>query len=143
MFYDAYEKPDLKDLEHYGVLGMKWGVRKDPSKAYRKASTKASKLKKKYIKRSSKAAVSQNVAMKKMSRATNERKYRKAIRYQTRAARRNLTAAKTQKRLYKWEQKMKETFKDVKLSDIKQEDLDYGREYVSYLFDDTRRKKGG
>lgn len=27
MSYYAYEKPDLKDIAHYGVKGMKWGVR--------------------------------------------------------------------------------------------------------------------
>ena len=26
------------DIQHYGVLGMKWGVRKDPAKAYEKAN---------------------------------------------------------------------------------------------------------
>lgn len=28
MIYDAYEKPDLEDIRHYGVKGMKWGVRR-------------------------------------------------------------------------------------------------------------------
>lgn len=27
-----YEKPSLNELTHYGVKGMKWGVRKDRSK---------------------------------------------------------------------------------------------------------------
>lgn len=28
IFYNAYEKPELEDIEHYGVKGMKWGVRR-------------------------------------------------------------------------------------------------------------------
>jgi hypothetical protein len=34
-------------LAHYGVLGMKWGVRKNPQRAYQKASKKFDKLEKK------------------------------------------------------------------------------------------------
>lgn len=32
------------ELKHYGVKGMKWGVRKNPAKAYSKASRKLNKL---------------------------------------------------------------------------------------------------
>lgn len=32
------------ELMHYGVLGMKWGVRKDPSKTYAKVARKLNKL---------------------------------------------------------------------------------------------------
>lgn len=35
------------DLEHYGVLGMKWGVRKNPDRAYRKSISQLSSLDKK------------------------------------------------------------------------------------------------
>lgn len=31
-------------LEHYGVLGMKWGIRKDPKRAYEKAMDRKHKL---------------------------------------------------------------------------------------------------
>lgn len=32
------------DVEHYGVLGMKWGVRKNPERAAQKANKKLTKL---------------------------------------------------------------------------------------------------
>ena len=39
----AYE---TNELQHYGVLGMKWGVKRNPTKAYIKASKKRDRLNK-------------------------------------------------------------------------------------------------
>ena len=33
-----------EELYHYGVMGMKWDVRKNPAQAYEKASKKMTKL---------------------------------------------------------------------------------------------------
>lgn len=51
-----------QELQHYGVIGMKWGIRHDPVKAYSKAiakqtklDTKVSKTRDKYLKRTAKA----------------------------------------------------------------------------------------
>lgn len=46
---------DGADILHYGVLGMKWGRRKNPSKAFRKASVKADRLHKRTERLSAKA----------------------------------------------------------------------------------------
>lgn len=46
---------DESYLAHYGVLGMKWGVRHDPKKAYTRATKKYDRLKKKSDRKTYKA----------------------------------------------------------------------------------------
>lgn len=40
--YYSYEQNS--ELTHYGVLGMRWGVRRNPTKAYTKAKKKREKI---------------------------------------------------------------------------------------------------
>lgn len=55
-------------LAHYGVLGMKWGVRHDPQRAYSKSKKKIEKYQKKIDKHTAKAQKHMGKAAAKSSR---------------------------------------------------------------------------
>lgn len=131
-------------LEHYGVRGMKWGVRHDPKKAGRKSLKKLSKLDKK-------ASDAEQSALKKESSAANMRykaeykkQYsrsrmgqRKAERYDkdatlmeadARVARAKANTAVDKAK--KWASSMNKVFADVKISDVSREDRELGKKYL-------------
>ena len=71
------------ELYHYGVLGMKWGVRKDPREAYSKSVNQLKTY--------------QNKAAKNKAKASDRLKY-KAARAEKRATRFKLKSAKVQRK---------------------------------------------
>lgn len=104
-------------LAHYGVMGMKWGVRHDPQKAYLKASKKRAHL--------------NAVASKKQVKADRARSKARKTRYgitdtgrtiwenrQIKAGRLQRKADKATKRAEKWINSMENVFSQISLDEI-------------------------
>lgn len=111
-------------LEHYGVLGMKWGVHKNPSKTYSKATDKLDKIAKKANKYKNKFVEKENARIKKHPEVKvftqkNKRFYNKAMKNRQKAI--NLV------------RKMDSVFVRYKVSDFNQKDINRAREYCDSL----------
>lgn len=130
-----YENPN--ELMHYGVLGMKWGVRKDPSKAYRKASNKMKRLNRKVEKKQASFEKKRDKAEK----AARKTYTWSLFKYSSRqigtkskmAAKAEIKYNRAVKKAQRWEKNMRDTFSTVRLNQINSDDLKAGREYVDML----------
>lgn len=105
------------DLQHYGVLGMKWGVRKNPQRAYEKANAKMTKLDKKAVKKQVKAV------KKRYSWFSSKER---ADRLQYRADKATYKAAM-------WYHKVSKVMGAKKASQMSHDNINMGKRYADWL----------
>lgn len=117
------------ELRHYGVVGMRWGRRKNVSKAFGKASRKADKLTSNANKADKKVAKLTSKQSKYESRGDSEKASKTAAKIKKATAKRNSKQAKADE----WLDAMSKTFKNAKMSEISYEDLIAGQNYVTML----------
>lgn len=111
------------ELKHFGVVGMKWGVRKNPSRAYGKASKKANKLNRK-------AAIAFNKTNKANKKTESNPSNQQYI---NKAAKKQSTYERKQAKADKWISSMEKTFRKTNVSDITQKDMIAGKDYAYML----------
>ena len=130
------------ELTHYGVLGMKWGVRKDPRKHYAKAKNKSYTLKAKADKAKMKAAKNQ-IKLDKLKRkldrvddedVTKKEKIQNKIdKIDKKVDKLTSKSAKYANKARSWIDAMDEVFGSIDYDSISQVDIDRGEEYTNYI----------
>lgn len=127
-------------LEHYGVLGMKWGVRKDPDRAYEKAGSKLRKLDRKVNKLNLKGSKREQKAVKKQRKASSaiifpKSKARRASKATRKALKSYQKAQEKQIKAYRWNEEMKNAFKGTKVKNLNRDYVKLGEKYSKMSLD--------
>ena len=113
--FDYYN--DTEYLAHYGVLGMRWGVRHNPKRTYQKATKKRDKLIQKANKKTDKA---KKAVAKTPSRAMRWNDIGIAVydRKMRSINAKNAKAARAQLKAEKWIKSMEKEFRNIPLSEL-------------------------
>lgn len=124
-------------LEHYGVLGMKWGIRKNPQKAFSKSMKKLGALDRSasksryasdyYKSKSDKKAYKSDITI---SNFMSKKLAKESRKLRARSSNYNLRAARAESRARKWVSSMNKQFQGIKINDISDSDISLGKKYA-------------
>ena len=123
------------ELYHYGVLGMKWGIRRGKvSQSYSKAVAKGKKLQSKADKLKN---ISEKANSKKLKRSNplvrtsiSDARYNKAHRLADKA---EAKYQKAQKKADNWRKNIDKVFKDYEVKSLSSEKIDSGNKFVEKI----------
>lgn len=118
------------ELQHYGVMGMKWGVRRNASKAYGRAMVKKQKLADKASESRLKGTKLQYKAEKMRQNSTTFKKLNKANNKMLEANKLLVDAAKLEKKGRNWAKKVDSVFKDYTVKKIPEGNIKDGKNFV-------------
>lgn len=118
------------ELQHYGVIGMKWGVRRNASKAYGRAMVKKRKIEDRVSENRLKGSKLQYKAEKMRQKATTTKKLNKANEQMLQANKLLADAAKYEAKGRKWAKKVDSVFKDYTIKKATEGNIKDGKNFV-------------
>lgn len=138
--YAKSQKVLVDELEHYGVIGMKWGVRKDPQTAYNKSGEKLKKLDTRIEKGTIKAQKKLEKAWAKTNRAQRAlllKGFKKwsAAGQTSRALRSYAKVQSDTSKAMRWQKAREKAFKNTSVSNLDPEYERLGKKYSEMTID--------